>query len=249
MADPLTTGLVVAGTLGVAKRAEDFIAAISGHPGESLGTFLGNIANRRLKNAETVLGKSHLILLDIGVEPGEVPFNIAQPVLEAASLQESGELQDVWANLLANAADPRQISPVLPLFPSILKELSPREVKFLDALYDDSLSRTTRFNVEQTGADAIYGIGDFLNVYERAELSRTGRITQQLPNEPSTTEHRKEMDEFWIMLDVVRRQNIVRGQLSEPHQGNRRTSRDLIENFHLSDLGIAFIKACRRPSK
>jgi|HubBroStandDraft_6_1064221.scaffolds.fasta_scaffold814787_2 hypothetical protein len=132
--DPVTTGIVVGTTLGLAKEAKDFIAAASGHKGESIGTILGDIVQRRRNNAETVIGRSHLILLNIGVKAGEVPLNVLQPMIEGASLQEDPTLQEIWANLLANAADPRKKNPVEPSFAGILRELSSREVIFLDAL-------------------------------------------------------------------------------------------------------------------
>ena len=54
--------------LGVAKRLEDFIAEISGHPGESVGTMLGSMFHRRIKNADAVVEKAHFVLLNIGVK-------------------------------------------------------------------------------------------------------------------------------------------------------------------------------------
>lgn len=80
MADSIETGIIIAATLTVAKRAEAFLAAASGHPGEDIGTILGNIANRRLKNAETVSGGSHLILLNLGnhrAECGSFPASVS----------------------------------------------------------------------------------------------------------------------------------------------------------------------------
>ena len=79
MADSVETGLAVAATLGALKQAHDFIAAVSGHPGESLATILGTIVNRRLNNVEVVIGRSGLTLLNIGVAPSEIPLNILQP--------------------------------------------------------------------------------------------------------------------------------------------------------------------------
>lgn len=38
IADPVTTGVVLAGTLQAAKQVQDFIAAVTGHPGETIGT-------------------------------------------------------------------------------------------------------------------------------------------------------------------------------------------------------------------
>jgi hypothetical protein len=65
MPDPVT-GLTIAGALGLAaKQAQDFISALSGHPGDSIGTILGTITKRRWDNAESVLNQAHLTLLNL----------------------------------------------------------------------------------------------------------------------------------------------------------------------------------------
>jgi hypothetical protein len=79
---------------------------------------------------------AHLILLNIGEKPREIPLNILHPALEAASLQEDTDLQEVWANFLANAGDPRQVTRVEPSFVAMLRNLSSREVRFLESLCD-----------------------------------------------------------------------------------------------------------------
>ena len=135
--DPVAVGVTVAGTLGLAKQAQDFIAA-AGRPGESLGTILGDLGRRRIEYIEAVGNKAHFILLGIGVSPGEVPLNVLHPLLESASLQEEDKLQSTWANLLATASDPRRRDPVEPSFIGMLKELSWREVRFLDCIYRDA---------------------------------------------------------------------------------------------------------------
>lgn len=128
--DPVTTGVALAAALQVAKQAQEFIAAASGHPGENLGTILGKITHRRIENAEGVLSSAHLTLLNIGVTAKAIPLSILHPALEAASLQEDDVLRQTWANLLANAADPRQRNKVAPSFPAILKELSAYDAKW-----------------------------------------------------------------------------------------------------------------------
>jgi hypothetical protein len=129
-----TSGLVAQ----IAKQAQDFIAAASGHPGETAGTILGNIiTRRRLDNLTVVTTKAHLTLLNIGVIPGEIPLNILQPSLEAASLAEDAEMQERWANLLANAANPQKYTEVHPAFARILGELAPEDALFLGRFYDD----------------------------------------------------------------------------------------------------------------
>jgi hypothetical protein len=71
----VTGGIVLSGANQVARQAQDFLAAATGHPGESIGTILGNIMQRRIQNAESILSRSHLTLLNIGVVPNEIPLN------------------------------------------------------------------------------------------------------------------------------------------------------------------------------
>jgi hypothetical protein len=81
------------------------------------------LGRRRFQNVEAIGNKAHFILLNIGVAAKEVPLNIIHPLIGAASLQEDPELQEIWANLLANAADPREVREVSPIFSDILKEM------------------------------------------------------------------------------------------------------------------------------
>ena len=84
----VTGGLVLGGANQVAKQAQDFLAAATGHPGESLGTILGNMTHRRIRNAEGMMSRAHFTLLNIGVTAKEIPLKIVHPLLEAASLEE-----------------------------------------------------------------------------------------------------------------------------------------------------------------
>ena len=266
MADPVTTGLVVAGTLGAAKRVEDFIAAISGHPGESLGTFLGNIANRRLKYAESVLSKSHLILLDIGEKPCEIPLNILQPVLEGASLQEDPDLQNTWANLLANAADPRQLNPVLPSFANMLKELTTREVKFLEALLDVMPNKEPYDRFWPDRATGGYSPEQLMHICSHAKLFRyDGDLSHMTAAEWKANEAILMADyrDFAEMMGVLKRNGIldeiihpkpidVASPLVEAIEMRVNPPNIDVETqkfYKLSALGTAFLNACRRPSK
>jgi hypothetical protein len=87
--------------------------------------FRASLARAILKTANEVAVRL-VDLLDIGVQPAEVPVNILQPVLEGASLQDDPNLQSAWANLLANAADGRQMTRVEPSFVAMLRNLSSR---------------------------------------------------------------------------------------------------------------------------
>jgi hypothetical protein len=205
--DPVTTGVVLAGALQIAKQGQEFIAAAHGHPGESIGTILGNAAQRRVHNAEAVANKAHLILLNIGETPQEVPLNVIQPLLEAASLQEDSSLQDTWANLLANSADPRQINPVSPTFAGILKELTARDVRFIDAVYNEALKMRGTYQLNEVRLS----IDDLLNTYATAGLSRRENLTMVTVQEAKDdiTTFTADLDEFDFTLEVSLRNRVL----------------------------------------
>ncbi len=222
-ADPITTGLVVAAALEAVKQTQDFIAALTGHPGESIATILGNMANRRLKNAETVFRKCQFICLDLGIKPGEVPLNILQPVLEGASLQEDPQLQDVWANLLANAVKDQ----IEPSFARILRELTSREVRFIDYLYE-SVGQVYNLQFEEDSLKKQYG------------LAGLGAADNG----------------FDVMMDVLEANRIMRritletmGTIAYGGSTVTRSPAQNLEAFCFTALGIAFVQACRRPER
>ncbi|MGW9332764.1 Abi-alpha family protein [Bosea sp. NPDC055594] len=61
----------------------------------------------------------------------KVALNFGVPLIEAASLEENDELQDVWAQLLANAASNEAGIQRLPAFVSMLKDMSPLDARIL----------------------------------------------------------------------------------------------------------------------
>ena len=110
--------------------------------------------------------------------PQQIPDAIWIPVIQQVSLEDDGYLRDTWANLLANAADPRQENVTPPLFTTMLGDLRARDVKFLDLLYEQAGGRVG-LTGQRNVADAIFGIGDIQGLYERSELSRTGNMTRR----------------------------------------------------------------------
>jgi hypothetical protein len=253
--DPVTTLVMGAAALQVAKQAQDFVAAASGHPDESIGTILGNIANRRWKNAEAVTSKSHLILLEIGVPPGEIPFNVLQPGLEGASLHESAEMQDKWANMLANAADPRNVNRVEPAFPRILSELSSREVRFLDHLYQEVAGVPHLKLIEGSLFASYHASLASPDGHPFADKARIGL-------EASATEN-ADREQFQMMLDVLERNRII-SRIDMPTAtvnsglaqkaarslgGGVPVSMSTELHYAFTNLGYAFVRACQKPKK
>ena len=132
----------VAGAIGpFSETAAKLLDKLFGGICEEMGGFFGDKAKdfrveRRQKRADKVLQKAKTVMDEASFEPQAVPDFILYPLLNAASLQDDETLQGKWANLLTNASDPRQEKPIPVPFVSMLGELTAREVKFLDALFE-----------------------------------------------------------------------------------------------------------------
>jgi len=250
--EPVITGLVVATALQVAKQAQDFIAAVTGHPGESIGTILGNTAKRRVENVESISSKAQFILLDIGVKAREIPLPVLQPALEAASLQEDSYLQDTWANLLANAADERQKNPVEPSFARILAELSAREVRFLDAL-----------SKQVNGVKGLYlNDPDLMRTFVNAALAPATYVLPKDIAYISRDDVAEQPPEFRFMMDILERHQIIIPDMTFgtiPASDIRQSANGIYDpepikiptedGYRLTQLGLAFIRACQKPDR
>jgi hypothetical protein len=228
----VTGGLVLSGANQAAKQAQDFLAAATGHPRESIGTILGNMMQRRINNAESILSRSHLTLLNIGLTPREIPLNVLQPALEAASLQEDEYLRETWSNLLANAADPRKSVP--PSFPKMLSEMSPKEARFLNTLYEHLSASASKYGEDQA------------RLWYTSPLDRGQLLNVYITDEPV-------VQFFNVDLDSLLRFRIIE---SEPRPLDRDsflagepTNQEDNPVYRMTDLGYSFVMACRPPVK
>jgi hypothetical protein len=189
-----------------------------------------------------------------GFDPRHVPLKIINPLLEGASLEDMPDMQGVWASLMANAADPAQQRPVYASFPGILKELEFREVKFLDALFVEVQSRT------RGSKPSGFSDDELKMVYASAGLSRRPTITWLSHGE--WMGHQEELDadvrEFGITLDITLRARLLaQSDMNEPFDlrtdlSSYNHSRVEIKTktwYSFTDLGTAFVSACREPKK
>jgi len=83
-----------------------------------------------------MLAKTQRMLNDAGISPISVPLKTLFPLLEGAALEEEDDLSDKWAALLVNAATPNSSVTIYPSFPHILSQLSSRDARVLDGIYD-----------------------------------------------------------------------------------------------------------------
>jgi Abortive infection alpha len=232
----------------ILKQAEDFLAAATGQEGKSLGTMLGSMFRRRRKNATVVVAAAEQIRVDSGAAVGEIPLRILQPALEGASLEDDPDIQAKWACLLANAADPREVTPVSPMFPYILRDLGPREVKFLDALYATSLQKLEGDTIFKRVSQIIYQQDDLQDLFVRLGFARTPNLSAPTFEQQQNPDFARDHNAFFLLIDVIRTHDVIRQDvlpnvpLAPPLRPGQRI-------FYFSELGAAFVLACLPPPK
>lgn len=84
--------------------------------------------------------RAKAVMAELGLhEPTRaLPLNFAIPLLQAASVEEDDELQDIWVNLLINSADVSYDVQIRRAYISILQDLGSLEVKIMDTIYSRS---------------------------------------------------------------------------------------------------------------
>src|ERR1035441_4208784 len=90
------------------------------------GIWQDSLKVRRFQRQLKLFEKVEKLIADAGFEPRHVPDAISIPLLSAASLEDNERLQDKWAALLANAANP-DVTPH-PGFVQLLSNMSPLDV-------------------------------------------------------------------------------------------------------------------------
>lgn len=263
--DALTLTVPKEATEVIKKESERFLAAVLGEPAKALGGLaLDKINVRRHRNLVAITAEANRYLRDAGITAKQVPLNIIHPALEAASLEEDDDLQTIWAKLIANAADPRNISPVLPCFPTTLKDLTSRDVKFLDALYRNA-SRLMRRGGYPHVRDIQYTEDNLLKIYAEARLSRRPCLASISVEDYRN--YREEIDadmnDFNLTLATAMRHQLLKEshtpaplKLSEYLNKLRRNDYNrapddpqvkMIQTVSFTDLGSSFLTACQSP--
>ena len=94
--------------IDAAREIGPFIAKlIKGPLEQGIGIFEDKLKYMRWKSQVAIMDKVNQKMTERGLEyPSQaVPLKIAIPLLQATSMEEDNNLQDLWANLLVNAAD------------------------------------------------------------------------------------------------------------------------------------------------
>jgi len=218
---PIVTAAASGLTVGrVAKSVEEVVAAYLGHKGDSIPTMIGDALRRKKENAEKVVNKAYLTLLDIGVtmkDMNDIPLNVTEPIVEGASRTDSEELRDRWAYLLANAGDPRNRVAVEPIFTLMLADLTSREVVFLD-----SLLSSVKNTIINRNLSALQVLFREKGLAKNPTPRPVAHFTQQ------EVLDREDVVQFDIMMDVLTRSKILVENVDKKR-----------EDYRFSQLGLA----------
>jgi len=239
---------------------------------KSMGEYLS--IDRNYKTFEKLVdcvSKAKRKLADAGVSPKEVPLKTIHPLLQGVVLEEEPDLVDVYSSLLANAGDPRQLALVEPSFPNVLKQLSSREVRFLDQCFKEAedITKDRTYNLYPNKPPLAIRVRnhdftgyDLERLFAGAGLSRCPVVN---PRTIAQSEGLSAEDIAWdsrqyeLCLDIVIRlglmtkqseiQDIDIDRLISYLQKRKRSDFTIEqrERYCFTTFGVAFVQACRAP--
>lgn len=160
---------------------------------------------------------------DAKIQIGHVNLPLLFDILQRGTVEEDEELQDMWANLLANAADSRAQVLIRRTFPEILRNISKEEAFYLNEMFD---------------------INDTANGYAgRAFLPvDNDEMEVILPPKPLDDVSYDNLKRLGLIVDNDETVPVV------PLEAGVNQFRFLTAERHtISSLGMALILACRAP--
>src|ERR1700685_263300 len=228
---------------GAMQPFSDLLQALLGPSAEEAGLLLRDYVTAfRVEKRIQLLDRLRKVLGRAGIKPSRVPMNLLGPIFEAATLEENSELQQIWANMLANAANPESLDAVAPSFPGILKEMRPADVKFLEALYEEFIAKYLETNQTPRSSQLISykslryamkkaGLLQAEKLYERRQTEKDAYLAAV------TTDNR----ELAFIFNTLQRQRIIEEEYDVTH-GDSEGSVELGSALRVSELGIQFVE-------
>lgn len=155
------------GAIRVVEKSGGFMAKVLGDAPENLfGIMSDKILlwrwERQLRLIDTV--EEIIKQREIEGKTRPVPPKFAFPVLEQASLESDNDLQNLWANLLANAMTPELDMPKTSYI-EILKQLDPIDIRVLNLIYKSYIKSVRQGTLKTTDSPAMLGFSgeDIMN--------------------------------------------------------------------------------------
>lgn len=164
-----TTGKAV----DAAREFGGYFAPIVKQPLEQLaGIFEDKLRYLRWERQVRLAERAAQFLRERGAkDTRSVPLKFLIPLLEAASLEEDNRLQDLYAHLLANAADAESDIRPVRAFVAVLQECTSIEVHLLDFMRRMSIL---------SDIDTPYNILTFVEYFRSQKINLNVEITQDM---------------------------------------------------------------------
>lgn len=228
------------------EEANEFLSKIFGTLAEKTGDILSDLLDGSLgvkvkqwrykRIVDTIL-KARQYLHDKGVDPRSVPLKILHPLLDSASLEDNGNMQEKWAALLANAADPKKSDDIHTSYIEILKQLTPIEAKILDDYYRMYQEIEEKIRWERTG----FGHKSNFKVFKSDVCNNTDLCSEQFDLIACNL----------IRLNLLQLPGITDAAAITSDTGNKKLPLVIktYEFVQLTPLGEGFVKSCRYGRK
>jgi hypothetical protein len=216
------------------KEGASFLRALYGEPTKELSLlFSDKISARRFHNLLKTVGKANQWYKETGISPKQVPLKILHPLLENCSLEEEETMQDRWAALLANAANPSLNMTILPGFLDALRQLNPHEAAFLDMLCSEPIPKHHVFSL------ARLDLQEIMIAWESAAKGMSQDLLQL------TFDNLARLGFFRIGMELS---SVQPGSISSLTQFTDLADAKWITTYEFTDFGRQFLLACHAPA-
>jgi hypothetical protein len=216
----------------------------------------GLVARRQIRQLK-LMQKVQRVIEEACFEPSLVRDKVGVHLLQSALLEDDETLQDMWANLLANACDPRELSPVEGLYVSILKELNARDVKILNGIYAIARQRAAPLWAVEPISGVEFSKNDLVRLFGELGLSNFPNPLHITQGEADANRALVDADDrnFACSMDVLTKNRLVKetfktkgNDVKDFATGNVTETNFTIQGvFGLTDLGVGFVEACQPP--
>lgn len=124
------------------KEHYEILKDVLGYGAEIIGLifpkFPEAIAVKRVENLISIVKRVQKKLDEADLKPEErnaISLKLGLPIIEKSSLEDNPSLQELWANLLTNALNPKHSEEVRTIFIDIIQNLSTFDVLVLNAFH------------------------------------------------------------------------------------------------------------------
>lgn len=204
-----------------------FIARFVGGPlTQAMGIVEDRLKYLRWERQVRMMVQAERMLSERGLSgpTRQVPLNIAIPLLQGGSLEESDALQDRWASLLVNAADAEADIEVRRSFISILEDLTPQDALVLEKVYEVQQDR-----------------GEDLDAYLEQAVWTTFLPDRATQEQPETENLRPSVEVELALANLARLGLITTGMTWAGSM--------IFSCVHRTVLGREFVRACSRSRR